>query len=146
MFFKQKITQVFGRLSDNSKPVRSLRPDRFLAGNELVAVSLKNLLDLAPQAAGLSLNISHKQSAQSGGYLSRFKGRGMEFDEVRLYQPGDDVRSIDWKVTARTDKPHTKIFREERERPVFISVDNRLTMQFATRGVFKSVQAAKLAA
>ena len=70
----------------------------------------------------------------------------MEFDEARLYQPGDDIRSIDWRVTARTGKTHTKVFCEERERPVFISVDNRPAMQFATRGVFKSVQAAKIAA
>jgi len=69
----------------------------------------------------------------------------MEFDEARLYQPGDDIRSIDWRVTARTGKTYTKVFREERERPVFISVDDRLTMHFATRGVFKSVLAAKLA-
>ena len=61
------------------------------------------------------------------------------------YQPGDDVRRIDWRVTARTDKPHSKIFREERERPLFISVDYRSSMTFATRGVFKSVQAARLA-
>jgi uncharacterized protein (DUF58 family) len=70
----------------------------------------------------------------------------MEFNEARLYQSGDDIRSIDWRVTARTGKTHTKIFREERERPVFISVDQRDTMQFASRGVFKSVIAAKLAA
>jgi uncharacterized protein (DUF58 family) len=76
--------------------------------------------------------------------VSRFKGRGMEFNEARLYQPGDDIRSIDWRVTARTGKTHTKVFREERERPVFISLDNRLTMHFATRGVFKSVLSAKL--
>jgi len=69
----------------------------------------------------------------------------MEFDEVRPYQPGDDIRNIDWRVTARTGKAHTKLFREERERPIFISVDYRASMQFATRGVFKSVQAAKLA-
>lgn len=111
-----------------------------------VTVSLQDLIKLAPQAAGLNLYRTSKRAAQSGSYLSHFKGRGMEFDEVRLYQPGDDVRSIDWKVTARTNQTHTKIFREERERPVFISVDNRQAMQFATRGVFKSVQAAKLAA
>jgi uncharacterized protein (DUF58 family) len=62
-----------------------------------------------------------------------------------MYQAGDDIRSIDWRVTARTGKTHTKVFREERERPVFISVDNRNAMHFATRGVFKSVLAAKLA-
>jgi uncharacterized protein (DUF58 family) len=113
--------------------------------NELVAVSLKTLIDLAKPATGLNLHHLSIRSRQSGGYVSRFKGRGMEFDEARLYQPGDDIRSIDWRVTARTGTTHTKVFREERERPVFISVDNRLAMHFATRGVFKSVLAAKLA-
>jgi len=112
----------------------------------LVKVNLKTLVNLAPKAAFLNLHKTGIRSQQSGGYLSRMKGRGMEFDEVRLYQAGDDIRSIDWRVTARTGKTHTKVFQEERERPVFISVDNRKTMHFATRGVFKSVQAAKLAA
>ena len=113
--------------------------------NELVSLSLKALIDLAKPATSLNLHHLSIRSRQSGGYVSRFKGRGMEFDEARLYQPGDDIRSIDWRVTARTGTTHTKVFREERERPVFISVDNRLTMHFATRGVFKSVLAAKLA-
>jgi len=94
----------------------------------------------------LKLRRHQIQAGQSGEYVSRFKGRGMEFDEARIYQAGDDIRSIDWRVTARSDKTHTKIYREERERPVFISVDYRPTMTFATRGVFKSVQAAKIAA
>ena len=114
--------------------------------SSLVSVQLKTLVNLAKPASLLQLHHSAIRSRQSGGYISRFKGRGMEFDEARLYQPGDDIRSIDWRVTARTGKTHTKIFREERERPVFISVDNRPAMHFATRGVFKSVQAAKLAA
>ena len=114
------------------------------SANELVSVSLKTLIDLAKPAAGLNLHHAQFRSSQSGNYVSRFKGRGMEFDEARLYQPGDDIRTIDWRVTARTGKTHTKVFREERERPVFISVDNRLAMHFATRGVFKSVLAAKL--
>jgi len=113
--------------------------------NELVSVNLKMLINLAKPAATLNLFRSRISAQQSGGYVSRAKGRGMEFDEVRPYQPGDDIRSIDWRVTARTGKAHTKLFREERERPVFISVDYRASMQFATRGVFKSVQAAKLA-
>jgi uncharacterized protein (DUF58 family) len=113
--------------------------------NERVSVSLKSLIDLAKLATRINLHHSENRSQQSGGYVSRFKGRGMEFDESRFYQPGDDIRSIDWRVTARTGKTHTKVFREERERPVFISVDNRKTMQFATRGVFKSVVATKLA-
>jgi len=112
--------------------------------NELISVSLKTLIDLAKPASSLNLHHTQFRSRQSGGYVSRFKGRGMEFDEARLYQPGDDIRSIDWRVTARTGKTHTKVFREERERPVFVSVDNRLAMHFATRGVFKSVLAAKL--
>jgi uncharacterized protein (DUF58 family) len=117
-----------------------------ITSEDLISVSLKSLIDLARSAAGLTHPKSTIRAVQSGGYLSRFKGRGMEFDETRLYQAGDDLRTIDWKVTARTGKPHTKIFREERERPVFISVDDRPAMHFATRGVFKSVLAAKLAA
>jgi len=114
--------------------------------NERVRVNLKMLINLAKPASSLKLFRSRIRSMQSGGYLSPIKGRGMEFDEVRPYQVGDDIRSIDWRVTARTGKTHTKLFREERERPIFISVDYRNAMQFATRGVFKSVQAAKLAA
>jgi len=70
----------------------------------------------------------------------------MEFAEVRAYQPGDDVRSIDWRVTARRGKVHTKLFHEERERPVLIALDYRRPMFFATRGRFKAVQASQLAA
>ncbi len=117
-----------------------------LVTNELISVQLKTLINLAKPASQLKFKQSSIRSRQSGGYVSKFKGRGMEFDEARLYQPGDDIRSIDWRVTARTGKTHSKIFREERERPIFISVDNRRTMRFATRGVFKSVQAAKVAA
>lgn len=117
-----------------------------MTGSPYTTVSLKMLVDLARPAAGLTIHHSVIRAKQSGGYISRFKGRGMEFNEARLYQSGDDIRSIDWRVTARTGKTHTKIFREERERPVFISVDQRDTMHFASRGVFKSVMAAKLAA
>lgn len=86
------------------------------------------------------------QNKLAGSYLSRIKGRGMEFDEVRHYQNGDDVRSIDWRVTARTGKVHTKLFREERERPVFIVTDVGPSMQFGSQLLFKSVQAAHVAA
>ncbi|MCX7089442.1 MAG: DUF58 domain-containing protein [Methylococcales bacterium] len=125
------------------KPAKAIQAP---PAQDLVTVTLSTLINLAKAAAGLKLQHTAIKSMQSGGYVSRFKGRGMEFDEVRLYQPGDDIRRIDWKVTARSGAPHTKTFREERERPIFIAVDNRPTMQFATRGVFKSVQAAKLAA
>lgn len=86
------------------------------------------------------------RSLLSGGERTRFRGRGMDFEEVRLYQPGDDIRSIDWRVTARTQVAHTKIFREERERPVFMLVDQRSPLFFGSTRCFKSVLAAHLAA
>jgi uncharacterized protein (DUF58 family) len=86
------------------------------------------------------------QSKLAGTYLAKSKGRGMEFDEVRHYQSGDDVRTIDWRVTARTGKVHTKLFREEKERPVFILTDLGHSMRFGSSLLFKSVQAAHLAA
>lgn len=70
----------------------------------------------------------------------------MEFAETRPYVSGDDVRSLDWRVTARTGRVHTKLFREERERPVLLAVDVRASMWFGTRGAFKTVVAAQLAA
>ncbi len=103
------------------------------------------LIALHHQAGTLSLTSSTIRSQQSGGYLSRLKGRGMEFDEVRPYQQGDDVRSLDWRVTARTGKPHTKLYREERERAVLLSLDLRDGMLFATRGAYKAVRAVEAA-
>jgi len=87
----------------------------------------------------------HIYSSNAGGYLSSFKGRGMEFDEVRIYEQGDDIRHIDWRVTARTGQTHSKLFREERERPILLIVDQSQSMAFGTRVAFKSVIAAKAA-
>ncbi|GJL62841.1 DUF58 domain-containing protein [Candidatus Nitrospira salsa] len=84
-------------------------------------------------------------SLLAGGERSPFKGRGVDFDEVRRYQSGDDVRYMDWRVTARSGEPHLKIFREERERPVFVVVDYSHSMLFGTKVAFKSVVAAKAA-
>lgn len=86
------------------------------------------------------------RTLHAGAYASAFRGRGMEFDETRAYQPGDDVRAIDWRVTARTGRVHTKLFHEERERPVLMLVDQRPHMRFGTRDAFKSVVAARAAA
>lgn len=83
---------------------------------------------------------------QFGTNRSVFRGRGMEFDESRIYQHGDDMRSIDWRVTARTGTLHTKLFHEERERPVLILADLGPSMRFGTRVRFKSVLAAEIAA
>ncbi len=80
-----------------------------------------------------------------GLHQSRLRGRGMDFDQVRAYQPGDDARSIDWRVTARTGEVHTKVFHEERERPIFIMVEQSLHLFFASTGCFKSVLAAQVA-
>jgi len=82
----------------------------------------------------------------SGEYHSTFKGQGMEFEEVREYQPGDDIRLIDWNVTARTGFPHVKKFREERELSVVFLVDASSSGRFGTRQRFKSEVAAELCA
>ncbi len=95
------------------------------------------LIDLSPKRV--------PQGKLAGSYISKMKGRGMEFDEARHYQPGDDIRAIDWRVTARTGKTHTKIFREERERPVFIVTDVSATMQFGSQLQLKSVLAGHIA-
>jgi uncharacterized protein (DUF58 family) len=95
------------------------------------------------------LRLFEHQAARSlllGNVRSRFRGRGMEFEEARPYQPGDDIRAIDWRVSARTGKTHTKVYAEERERPVHIVLDQRNSMYFGSQARFKSVLAAELAA
>ena len=113
--------------------------------NDAVRVTVPALVKLSRAGANLPLKTKQIRSRQGGDYQSPFKGRGMEYDESRLYQPGDDIRNLDWRVTARSGKPYTKLFREERERPVFVWVDYRAPMFFATRGKYKSVIAAHLA-
>ncbi len=82
----------------------------------------------------------------AGAYHSVFKGRGMEFDEVREYQPGDDIRSIDWNVTARTGFAHIKKYVEERELTVMILVDASASVHFASTNQMKNKLAAEIAA
>jgi uncharacterized protein (DUF58 family) len=110
-------------------------------------VTLAELIALREEASRIDLAPRGKVLAtRSGGHLSRFRGRGMEFDESRLYVPGDDPRNMDWRVTARTGKTHVKRYREERERPVWLMVDLGPSMRFGTRNAFKSVIAAHAAA
>ena len=85
-------------------------------------------------------------SVLAGRYASRLRGRGLNFEELRRYQTGDDVRAMDWKVTARTRKPHVRVFTEEKDRAVLLVVDQRVNMFFGTRERMKSVTAAQLAA
>lgn len=83
---------------------------------------------------------------QSGHHPSPFKGRGLSFQQLRAYQGGDEIRHIDWRVTARTTKAHTRLFEEERERPIVIGLDQRRSMAFGSRQCFKSVMACHAAA
>ncbi len=116
-----------------------------IIADDVVLPKQQTLIALSGAAKRLRTPPTFIKAARAGQRLSQFKGRGMEFDEARPYQPGDDIRSIDWKVTARTQKTHTKVFRQERERPVHVWVDNRQAMQFGTKTCFKSVIAAQVA-
>lgn len=119
-------------------------PEPSLIGK--VYCSLKQLMALRWTAQSLKLPKTKRISRpQSGSHLSKFRGRGMEFSEVRVYQPGDDVRSIDWRVTARRQTPHTKLFHEERERPMLILCDQSQSQFFGSHNSFKSVRAAEAA-
>jgi uncharacterized protein (DUF58 family) len=86
------------------------------------------------------------QATSAGSYRSRSRGRGMDFTDVRNYQAGDEIRHMEWRVTARTGRPHIKLYEEERERPVVLLIDFNPSMYFGTRVAFKSYVAAKLAA
>ena len=85
-------------------------------------------------------------SILSGRYASRLRGRGLNFEELRRYLPGDDIRTMDWKVTARTRSPHVRVYTEEKDRAVLLIIDQRINMFFGTRDRLKSVTAAELAA
>ena len=100
------------------------------------------------QAAKALAYVSHARSIAgiSGLHLSKIRGRGIDFEEFRPYQAGDDIRLIDWRATARTGRAVTKVFREERERPVIIAVDQCSSMFFGSQVAFKSVIAAQAAA
>ncbi|HBP90080.1 MAG: DUF58 domain-containing protein [Nitrospira sp.] len=122
------------------------RPTR-PSGFQGVEVRLADLINMRHQTGVLGVRTRKRvHSLLAGGERSPFKGRGMDFEESRRYQPGDDVRLMDWRVMARTHEPYLKVFREERERPVFMVVDYRRGMRFGTKVAFKSVIAAQAAA
>lgn len=142
MWFKQKTINSKQDISANN--CQSQLASIHSNGVEL---AMAELLHYQNKTALIDLSARKNIHGQmSGNYLSRSKGRGMEFDEVRHYQTGDDIRAIDWRVTARTGKTHTKLFREELERPVLIATDLSASMHFGSQLLFKSVQAAHLAA
>jgi uncharacterized protein (DUF58 family) len=110
-------------------------------------VAAHDLIALQQQARKLDLyQSSYASASTTGSHHSRFRGRGMDYQESRLYQAGDDIRNMDWRVTARSGKPHTKLYQEERELPVVLLVDFNLGMFFGSTNSLKSVVAAKTAA
>lgn len=112
-----------------------------------VYVTLEELVRLQHKAAGFSfLPRQPVRSLLSGRHGSRLRGRGLDFEELRQYRPGDDIRSMDWKATRRTGEPHVRVYTEDRERPVLLVVDQRLSMFFGSKVNMKSVTAAQAAA
>ncbi len=112
-----------------------------------IHVDAEHLLRLGAKSRAISL--LPRQPARSilnGRHASRLRGRGLNFEELRSYLPGDDIRTIDWKVTARTGEPHVRVYTEERDRPALLLVDQRVSMFFGTEVYMKSVIAAEAAA
>jgi len=109
-------------------------------------VDLRDLLALRYRRLNTAIGNVRVMGTQAGSRLSKLRGRGIDFSEVRAYQPGDDVRTIDWRVTARKNTPHTKVFREERERLTLVVVDQSQSMFFGSKVRLKSVAAAEIAA
>ena len=115
--------------------------------DERVYASLAHLVRMAHKASGFSfLPRQPLHSLLSGRHAAKVRGRGLNFEEIRAYLPGDDIRSIDWKVTARTRQPHIRVYTEERERPAYLIVDQRIAMFYGSRVRMKSVVAAETAA
>jgi uncharacterized protein (DUF58 family) len=112
-----------------------------------VYASLDELIQMKFQATVFSFRSKQPvQSILSGRHASRLRGRGLDFEELRHYLPGDDIRAMDWKATRRTGKPQVRVYSEEKERPCMLVLDQRLSMFFGSRVEMKSVTGAKLAA
>jgi len=101
--------------------------------------SLHDLLALKKVTHQLTLDTVRRNTPCAGQWQTRIRGRGLDFAEVRQYQPGDDIRSIDWRVTAKTQKTHTRLFTQEKERPIILAADMRSDMFFGSVNCFKSV-------
>ncbi|UQY34274.1 DUF58 domain-containing protein [Pseudomonas fulva] len=111
-----------------------------------IRTDLKQLIDMRHRVREVQLfSTPGRRSPLIGLHHSKLRGRGVDFDQVRVYQPGDDVRTIDWRVTARTQEPHTKLFHEERERPIYLLVEQSRQLFFGSGLMFKSVLAARAA-
>jgi len=141
-------------LKKNSTDNQGMDPDPLLSDRSSdrtavpgVYASLQDLVASQRRAQGFSfLPRQPLHSLLAGRHASRLRGRGLNFEEIRRYQKGDDIRQIDWKVTARTRKTHSRVFTEERERATLLLVDQRITMFFGSVRNMKSVTAAEAAA
>jgi uncharacterized protein (DUF58 family) len=112
-------------------------------GHQVLA---ERLIEGRHVARMININAQSKALALLAGRRRiRQRGRGVDFEEVRLYAPGDDIRTIDWRVTARSGDPHTKLFQEDREQPIVLMVDLRSPMWFGSKNCFKSVLASHVA-
>lgn len=126
-------------------PIRKRKPGADRPSG--VYASLDELMRLRYRASGFSfLPRQPVHSVLSGRHASRLRGRGLNFEELRNYLPGDDTRNIDWKVMARTGEPHVRVYTEEKDRSVWLLVDQRISMFFGSRSRMKSVVAAEAAA
>ena len=121
-------------------------PDERVLGEDCTTVSLRALIGLREHIGRVRLRPQVSRAMRGGQQSSRLYGRGMDYAESRAYQAGDDVRRLDWRLTARSGKLHTKLFQEDREGSVLIVLDTHASMRFGTRTRFKSVQAARAAA
>lgn len=131
-------------MPDPQQPLSSALPTAPAPG---VYAELADLVALQFQARGFSLLPRQPvHSPLAGRHASRLRGRGLNFEEIRRYLPGDDVRQIDWKVTVRTRKTYSRVYTEERERSVFLLVDQRSSMFFGSVQNMKSITAAEAAA
>jgi len=116
------------------------------ASTKGVRVGLDELIAMRLRARRFARPAARVMGSHAAMHSSRFRGRGVDYVESRAYQPGDDIRQMDWRLTARSGKPHTKLFQEEREQCILLIVDCNPSMRFGTRVRFKSVQAARAAA
>jgi len=107
--------------------------------------NFQELVQIKNKSEEIYLHILKETMKDVGGHISQLRGRGMEFDKIRKYELGDDVRHIHWKITAKTGQPHIKTFIEEKQKEVMLFIDANENMNFGTKNTFKSIQAAKIA-
>ena len=123
------------------------QPARIDAGVHAPLIAAADMAGLAAQASLLATEpMREVHDHHAGDWASRWLGRGLDFEESRLYSAGDDIRDMDWRTTARTGRPHLKIYREERQPTVHLVIDRGATMRFGTRHRLKVAQAARVAA